>query len=184
LALWQRAEAVAGDSLSALLTNALREYVISKEMERMTLMVGQHGEVTKRLLYVWGQRADDDRTEVGTSFESEGTGPDRAEALVRAMRMDPDIVRVQLEERRVYRDKWVDRRVVSQWQKSTCDNCGHPLVERIGRDVAEVPFGVMDYPLRCLNCKRQWTDDQSFWRSDPPVPGQPATAAGRLTNQP
>ena len=116
--MWERAERAAGPNLSAFLSEALRAYLDREEFKEMSMQIEKHGEVTKRILYVWGSRQDDGRTAWGTSFASDGTGPDQAQALVRQMQNDSSIHHIEMEERRVYADRWVDRRPLVEWTRN------------------------------------------------------------------
>jgi hypothetical protein len=131
-AMWDRAEAIAGNNLSAFLAAALKHYLDEQEFKEIAMQIEQHGPVTKRVLHVWGSRVDDARTAWGTSFDSDGTGPDQAAALVVRMKADPTIRNIEVEERRVYTDNWVDRRPLEQWSRtsSAADvHWTHPLLE-------------------------------------------------------
>ena len=115
---WSRAEKLSEVNLSALLGTLLREFVSKKEAESMYVMSHLHGPVTKRMLYVWGSRDDEGRSAWGTSFDSAGLGLEQAQALMGQMKSDPSIANVQLEERRVYKDKWVDREPLEEWTRT------------------------------------------------------------------
>jgi hypothetical protein len=115
--LWERAEKLASGNFSAFLTAALREYLAKSEVNPMEHMTAVHGAVTKRLLYVWGSQYPDGKSAWGTSFDTMGSGPEQAAALVERMKRDPNSRNIQLEERRVYADNSVDREPLEEWTR-------------------------------------------------------------------
>lgn len=118
LVLWQRAEVASGTNLSAFVSAALREYLEREEFKSAALEIDVHGPVTERALFVWASRDPDHMAAWGTSFSSDGTGPDQANALIAQLRRDPTVVSIEFEERRAYKDGWVDRRVMETWSSS------------------------------------------------------------------
>jgi len=58
--LWERAEELAEGSISASLTDKVREFVSKKELEARTPspLTLDHGAVTNRLLYLWASQQD------------------------------------------------------------------------------------------------------------------------------
>lgn len=115
LVLWQRAEVASGTNLSAFVSAALREYLEREEFKSAAIEIDLHGPVTERALFVWASRDPDRRAAWGTSFSSDGTGPDQAKALIAQLQRDPTVRSIDLEERRSYNDGWVDRRLIETW---------------------------------------------------------------------
>ena len=114
---WQQAAQVAGDNLAGFIARALHDYLAKDEFREMRAQIDLHGTVIKRILFVWGSRLEAGNTAWGTSFASRGTGPDQAQNLIARMKSDPEIRAVELEERRVYEDDWIDRRTLESWHR-------------------------------------------------------------------
>lgn len=117
--MWRRAEQIAGPNLSNFLAEALREYLQRDEFREVSMKIDRHGEVVKVVRHIWGSPEPDGRSAWGTSFETDGTGPEQAAALVEAMKSDPEINHIMVEDRRVFADNWVDRRVLEEWTRNS-----------------------------------------------------------------
>jgi len=130
--LWERAEALSEGNLSNLLSVALKDFVARKEAN---MQFEDHGAITKTVLFVWGSHSTDGRFASGTSFDSGEMGSVRAEDRVRALKLDPSIANVQLEERRVFEDGWITRAPLDEW-----------IRDRQGWRRAAVPLNVLGRP--------------------------------------
>jgi hypothetical protein len=115
--LWERAEDLADGSLSAFLTEKIREFVAQKEAEarKPSPLTVDHGRETKRVLYLWASQQDPAGAMWGTSFGADSMGQIHVATLMETLKRDAATQLIEIEERVVYTDGWVTNSPRERW---------------------------------------------------------------------